>query len=52
MSKVYVVQEMPNHDIASAMKFGELSVLLPSNTQIAFSTSPDPPTKAQATGLH
>lgn len=40
MSKVYVVQEMPNHDIASAMKFGELSVLLPSNTQIAFSTSP------------
>ncbi len=40
MSKVYVVQEMPNHDIASAMKFGELMVLLPSNTQVAFSTVP------------
>ena len=40
MSKVYVVQEMPNHDIASAMRFGEVSVLLPPNTQIAFSTVP------------
>ncbi len=40
MPNVYVVQEMPNHDIASAMKFGELRVLLPSNTQIAFSTAP------------
>lgn len=40
MSKVYIVQEMPNHDIAAAMKFGEMSVLLPSNTQIAFSTVP------------
>ena len=37
---VYVVQEMPNHDIAPAMRFGNLSVLLPSNTQIAFSTVP------------
>lgn len=40
MAKVFVVQEMPNHDIAAAMKFGEMSVLLPSNTQIAFSTVP------------
>ncbi len=40
MSKVFIVQEMPNHDIAAAMKFGEMSVLLPSNTQIAFSTVP------------
>ena len=40
MSKVFIVQEMPNHDIAAAMKFGEMSVLLPSNTQIAFSTIP------------
>jgi len=40
MNKVYVVQEMPNHDIASAMRFGEMDVLLPSNTQIAFSTVP------------
>lgn len=39
-STVYVVQEMPNHDIASAMSFGQMSVLLPSNTQIAFSTAP------------
>ena len=31
---------MPNHDIAPAMRFGNLSVLLPSNTQIAFSTVP------------
>ena len=38
--KVFVVQEMPNHDIASAMKYGELSVLLSPNTQIAFSTVP------------
>lgn len=37
---VYVVQEMPTHDIASAMKFGRMSVLLPSNAQVAFSTVP------------
>ena len=40
MAKVFVVQEMPNHDIAAAMKFGEMVVLLPSHTQIAFSTIP------------
>lgn len=40
MAKVFIVQEMPNHDIAAAMKFGDMSVLLPSNTQIAFSTVP------------
>ena len=37
---VYVVQEMPNHDIAGAMKYGDPTVLLPSNVQIAFSTVP------------
>lgn len=37
---VFVVQEMPNHDIAAATKFGALKVLLPANTQIAFSTVP------------
>jgi len=37
---VYIVQEMPNHDIAPAMKFGEMKVLLPPYTQIAFSTAP------------
>ena len=40
MPTVYVVQEMPNHDISAAMRFGEIKVLLPSNTQIAFSTVP------------
>lgn len=40
MSNVFVVQEMPNHDLAPAMKFGEMKVLLPSYTQIAFSTAP------------
>lgn len=40
MSVVYIVQEMPNHDLAPAMKFGEMKVLLPSYTQIAFSTAP------------
>ena len=40
MPTVYVVQEMPNHDLAPAMKFGEMKVLLPQYTQIAFSTAP------------
>lgn len=40
MTRVFVVQEMPNHDISGAMRYGEIEVLLPSNTQIAFSTAP------------
>ena len=40
MSTVFVVQEMPNHDISQAMRFGEIKVLLAPNTQIAFSTVP------------
>lgn len=40
MTTVYIVQEMSNHDISPAMKFGEMKVLLPSHTQIAFSTVP------------
>jgi hypothetical protein len=40
VNRVFVVQEMANHDISPAMKFGEIEVLLPSNTQIAFSTVP------------
>jgi hypothetical protein len=40
VNRVFVVQEMPNHDISPAMKFGKIEVLLPSNTQIAFSTVP------------
>lgn len=31
---------MPNHDIAPAMKYGDMVVLLEPNTQIAFSTVP------------
>ena len=40
MATVFVVQEKPNHDLAPAMKFGEMKILLPSYTQIAFSTAP------------
>ena len=40
MPNVFIVQEMPNHDLAPAMRYGEMKVLLPSNTQIAFSTVP------------
>lgn len=40
MSIIYVVQEMPNHDLAPAMKFGEMKILLPPYNQIAFSTAP------------
>jgi len=40
VATVYVVQEMPNHDLAPAMKFGDMRVLLPSYAQIAFSTAP------------
>lgn len=40
MPTVFVVQEMPNHDLAPAMKFGEMKVLLPPYAQIAFSTAP------------
>jgi hypothetical protein len=32
---------MPNHDISAAMRFGEIKVLLPSNTQIASITLAD-----------
>lgn len=40
MANVYVVQAMPNHDIAGAMKYGEIVTLLPPNHQIAFSAAP------------
>jgi hypothetical protein len=40
MPTVYVVQEMPNHNLAPAMKFGEMKILLPAYTQIVFSTAP------------
>lgn len=40
MAKVFIVQEMPNHDIAPAMKYGDMVVLLEPHAQIAFSTAP------------
>lgn len=40
MATVYIVQEMPNHDLAPAMKYGEMKVLLQPYVQIAFSTQP------------
>jgi len=37
---VFAVQEMPNHDISGAMKYGDIDVLMPFGSQIAFSTAP------------
>lgn len=36
MPSVYIVQEMPNHNLAPAMHFGEMKVLLASKEQITF----------------
>lgn len=40
MATVYVVQETMNHDITSAMDFGQIYVILPPGSQIAFSPIP------------
>ena len=40
MPKVYVVSETGQHNITSAMDFGDIEVVLPPNTQIAFSVAP------------
>jgi len=37
---VYVVQEVPGRNIASARQYGEFELLLPSNAQIMLSASP------------
>jgi hypothetical protein len=37
LSKVYVLQEQAGKNIVTALDFGEIEVLLPSNTQIGFS---------------
>ena len=37
---VYVVQEVPGRNIAGARQYGDFEVLLPSNTQIMFSSGP------------
>jgi len=38
--KVWVVQEMSNHDISGALRFGEIQTLLPASVQVAFSPWP------------
>ena len=40
MPKVYVVSETAQHNITSAMAFGDIETLLPPNAQIAFSVVP------------
>ena len=37
---VYVVQEVPGRNIASARQYGDFEVLLPSNTNIMLSAAP------------
>ena len=40
MPKVYVVSETLQHNISSAMDYGQLETILPPNAQIAFSVVP------------
>ena len=40
MPKVYVVSETLQHNITSAMDYGQLETILPPNAQIAFSVVP------------
>ena len=40
MPKVYVVSETPQHNIASALDYGQIETILPPNAQIAFSVVP------------
>ena len=40
MSKVFVIQETSIHDISSALDYGDIDVLLPPGSQIAFSPGP------------
>lgn len=40
MPKVYAVTETGQHNISSALDFGEISVILPNNAQISFSVAP------------
>ena len=40
MPKVYIVQEMHNHNYTPAGQFGELETLLPPNRQIMFNSQP------------
>jgi hypothetical protein len=38
--KVYVVSETSQHNISSALQFGDIETLLPPNAQVAFSVAP------------
>jgi hypothetical protein len=38
--KVYVVSETPQHNIVSALDYGQIETILPPNAQIAFSVVP------------
>lgn len=40
MPKVYAVTETGQHNISSALDFGEVEVLLPNNVQVSFSVAP------------
>ena len=40
MPTVYVVSETLQHNIASALDYGKIEVILPPNAQIAFSVAP------------
>ena len=40
MPKVYVVSETGQHNITSALDFGDIETILPNNAQIAFSVAP------------
>ena len=40
MPKVYVVSETGNHNISSAMDYGDIETILPPNSQVSFSIVP------------
>jgi len=40
LPKVYAVTETGQHNISSALDFGEIEVILPNNAQISFSVAP------------
>ena len=40
MPKVFVVTETGQHNITSAMDFGEIEIILPPRAQVAFSVAP------------
>ena len=40
MAKVYAVTETGQHNISTALDFGQVEIILPDNVQIAFSVAP------------